>query len=53
MEATGELIEARNRKNERGMARAEEKLAAIRREKAEVGAAPAPAPSAPCVPMKD
>jgi len=53
MEATGELIEARNRRNDRGIARAEEKLADIRREKAEAGAAPAPPPSVPCVPMQD
>ena len=56
MEATGDLIEAKNKGDEVGVRRAEEKLAQIRREKAEVGdpstaaapppaAQPAPAPA--------
>jgi len=47
MEATGDLIEARNKGDKVGVRRAEEKLAQIRREKAEVGAPPIPAPPAP------
>ena len=53
MEATGELIDARNRNDQADIAAAEKKMAVIRREKAEVGAAPAPPPSVPCVPIKD
>lgn len=46
MEATGDLIEARNKGDTVGIRRAEEKLAQVRREKAEVGAAQVAAPPA-------
>lgn len=54
MEATGDLLEAQNKKDKVGIRRAQERLAQIRREKAEVGdpsvtrgpAAPVPAPQA-------
>lgn len=59
MEATGDLLEAQNKKDEVGIRRAREKLAQVRREKAEVGdpsptggPAPAPTPGPAAAPAK-